>query len=273
MGKRTPGQEAPVTPWVKRLLLANVGVFIGMMMLPRPQLEAFLSATVLVPAQVLVRPWTIVTYMFLHAGLWHLLFNMIALFFFGPRLEARLGSRHFLYLYLLSGFMGAALSVFTPYARIVGASGAVFGVLLGFALYWPHERIYIWAILPVEARWLVIFLTALSLYGGITGAQGGIAHFAHLGGFLGGWIFLKWRDRNTGAARFKRQVEQARAGAGSLGSREVERWRHVPLDQLHPLNREEFERILEKVGARGASSLTPDERGFMNRFVRRNEER
>ncbi len=258
-----------MTPWVKRLLGMNVGVFVGMMLLPPAQLEAFLAATVLVPAEVLVRPWTLVTYMFLHAGLWHLLFNMIALFFFGPRLEARLGSRHFLLLYLASGFVGAFLSVFTPYARIVGASGAVFGVLLGFARYWPRERIYIWAILPVESRWLVVFLTVLSLYGGITGAQGGIAHFAHLGGFLGGWLVLKWREKYTGAARFKQKVERAQAGGPRiLSGREVERWKGVPLDGLHPLNREEFRRILEKAEQRGPGSLTPDERGFMNRFVR-----
>lgn len=261
-----------MTPWVKKLLTANVAVFIGMMLLPPAQLQAFLQATVLVPAELPFRPWTLVTYMFLHAGLWHLVFNMIALFFFGPRLEARLGSRHFLFLYLASGFMGAGLSLLTPHARIVGASGAVFGVLLGFARYWPRERIYIWAILPVEARWLVLFLTALSLYGGITGAQGGIAHFAHLGGFLGGWLFLKWRERNTGAAKFKRKVEQAQVGSVGPGVREVERWRDISLDGLHPLNREEFERILSKVEERGVRSLTPDERGFMNRFARIREE-
>ena len=156
-----------MTYWVRRLVYANVGVFL--LTLTGVLSRQDLNALVLVPALLPVRPWTVITYQFLHAGFWHLLMNMIGLFFFGPRLENRLGSRHFILLYLASGIGGAVLSILTPGAMIVGASGAVFGVLLGFARYWPRERIYVYALIPVEARVLVVFLAGLSLVSGFGG--------------------------------------------------------------------------------------------------------
>ncbi|HZD05091.1 MAG TPA: rhomboid family intramembrane serine protease, partial [Longimicrobiales bacterium] len=115
---------------MKRLLIANVVMFILPQVMP-----ALYYDLALVPTQVFVRPWTVVTYMFLHAGLAHIFFNMIGLFFFGPRLEAWLGGRDFLKLYFLSGIGGAAFTfLFQPQYPVVGASAAVYGVLLGFAL-------------------------------------------------------------------------------------------------------------------------------------------
>ena len=108
------------------------------------------------------RPWTLFTYMFLHAGFMHLLFNMVGLFFFGPRLEARLGSRGFLGLYFLSGLGGAAFTFINFGAPVVGASAAVYGIIIGFAMYWPRELIYIYGIVPVQARWLAAFVVAVS---------------------------------------------------------------------------------------------------------------
>lgn len=251
-----------MTPWVRLLLLTNVAAFFVTAFLPRE----VVNQLVLVPALLPLRPWSVVTYQFLHAGFWHLLFNMIGLFFFGPRLEARIGSRHFVLLYLLSGVGGAVLSILTPRAFIVGASGAVFGVLLGFARYWPRERIYVYALIPVEARVLVIFLAALSLWSGFSGG-GNIAHFAHLGGFAGGWIYLNIMERRSPARRFKRELEKAALGKPS--GRDLERWEEVNRDGLHPINREEYDRVLQKARQLGAPSLTAQERAFMERFVRR----
>lgn len=250
-----------MTPWVRRLLIANVVVFLGMGLIP-PEI---VNQLVLIPALVPFRPWTLITYQFLHAGFVHLLFNMIALFFFGPRLEMRIGSRHFILLYLLSGIAGAVLSVFTPHVAIVGASGAVFGVLLGFARYWPREKIWIWAIFPVEARILVIFLAVMSIWGGISGA-GNVAHLAHLGGFVGGWIYLLVLERRSPARQFRRKLESISAPA--VSGREVARWREVDPSSLHPLNREEFERVLAKAEGHGLSSLSAQERAFMERIAR-----
>jgi len=257
-----------MTPWVTRLLVANVVVFA----LQGAMTPAIFNSLVLVPALLPVRPWTLITYQFLHGGLWHLAFNMLALFFFGPRLEARLGGGRFLGLYLASGIGGAVLSLLTPMSAIIGASGAVFGVLLAFARYYPRERIYIWGILPIESRILVIFLAVFSLWAGFGGAQAGVAHFAHLGGFVGGWIFLKFQERYSPAERFRRRVEAAAlpsrpGGLGGLGGNggELKRWKSVDASGMHPLNREEFERILAKAEAQGAGSLSLQERAFMER--------
>jgi membrane associated rhomboid family serine protease len=203
--------------------------------------------------------------MFLHAGLMHLAFNMIALYFFGPRLEARLGGRRFLTLYTVSGLVAAITSLLTPNAAIVGASGAVYGIMLGFARYWPREQIYIWGVLPVTARWLVIAMTVLSLWGGLSGAGRGVAHFAHLGGFLGGLIYLVWFERRSPAARFRARAAPGRpSGATAM---DVARWAAIRPESLHPVNRDEVERLLRKLAAGGrASALTPDERAFLDRM-------
>jgi Rhomboid family len=138
-----------MTPWVTRLLIANVALFALQSFLP-PLLVEYL---VFVPVYVFSRPWTIITYMFLHGGLSHILFNMLGLFFFGSRVESRLGERRFISLYLISGVFGALASlVFTPRAAVIGASAGVFGVMLAFAWFWPREKIYIWGVIPVEAR-------------------------------------------------------------------------------------------------------------------------
>ncbi|MFQ6045444.1 MAG: rhomboid family intramembrane serine protease [Gemmatimonadales bacterium] len=247
-----------MTPWVTRLLVANVAVFLIAEIFP---LLKFLL--LLRPAYIPFRPWTVVTYMFLHANLWHLFFNMLALFFFGPRLEARLGGGRFLRLYFFSGFMAAIVSlVATPFAAIIGASGAVFGVLLGFARYWPREQIYIWGLLPIEARWLVIAMTALSLWGGFGGIQSGVAHFAHLGGFLGGFLYLKWIELRSPARKFKRLSQPKPATARSS---DVDRWRAIRREGMHPVNQEELDRLLSKIDETGVESLTMDERAFLDR--------
>ena len=216
---------------------------------------------VLVPILIPYRPWTVVTYLFLHAGFAHLFFNMLALYFFGPRLEARIGGRHFIGLYLTSGIVGALVSLVTPTALIVGASGAVFGVMLGFAHYWPRDPVYIWGLLRIEARWLVILMTVMALFGGFTGQQG-IANFAHLGGFAGGFLYLRWMELRSPAARFRAAARRMPRGRED----DLERWRKVRPDTLHPVNREEYERVMAKVEVTGAVSLTPDERAFLDRF-------
>ncbi len=252
-----------MTPWVTRLLIANVAVFFIIML--APQLAYPLS---FVPVFALQRPWTIVTYMFLHAGPGHLLFNMLGLYFLGPRLEARLGGRRFLMLYFVSGIAGALLSIVTPFVRIVGASGAVFGVMLGFAYYWPRAVLYIWGVLPVEARWLVIILTGLSLWMGFSGG-GNIAHFAHLGGFLGGFLYLRWLDYSSPARRFKRKAALGTRPHGTSAQTDVQRWRAIERDRLHEVNQAELDRMLDKISSSGVESLTPEERAFLDRFAAR----
>jgi membrane associated rhomboid family serine protease len=246
-----------MTPWVLRLIIANAVVYV--LSMARPEL---LNTFDFVPVYILARPWTLITYMFLHIGIAHILFNMIALFFFGPRLEAELGGRRFLWLYFISGITGAVLSfVFNPLTPIVGASGAIYGVMLGFAYFWPRERLLIWGIFPIEARLMVILMTALSLFGGFGGAADGIAHFAHLGGFAGGFLYLQWLDRTSRAAKFR-----AKFNTPSPRSADVQRWMSIRREDLHEVNRAELDRIMAKLAATGPSSLTEQERAFLNRF-------
>ena len=246
-----------MTPIVRALLIANVAAFVLQSTLP-----GLANAFVFMPALALVRPWTVVTYMFLHGDLMHLLFNMIALFFFGPRVEDRILSRQFAILYFLSGITGALLSViFSPGSPIIGASGGVFGVMLAFAWFWPHERIFIWGVLPVPARMLVILTTLFALWSGFGGVGGGIAHFAHLGGYLGAFLYLRWLDRKR--TRFKRQATAAPPDA----VRRVAGYTAIDLASVHEVNREEINRILDKITAQGLGSLTPQETTFLASFV------
>lgn len=268
-----------MTPWTARLLFANVAAHVLLAWVVPPQLrQELMQQLAFVPSQLLTRPWTAVTYMFLHADLWHLLFNMIALFFFGPRLELRLGERSFVGLYFVAGLVGALLSwVFMfvglthPMAPIIGASGAVFGVMVGFARYWPREQILIWGVLPVEARWLVAVMTGLALFGGFSGAQAGIAHFAHLGGFLGGWVYLWAADRRVRGRKTITQMVKERTPSGGLGRKRLKRWRQIEVDGLHEVNRENLERIREKMREQGPQSLTRREREFMDRMAERSD--
>ena len=247
-----------MTPVVRTLLIATVGTFFLQMTLPGVE-----RPFVFVPQLVLLRPWSIVTYMFLHGGLGHLFFNMLGLFFFGPRVEERLGGNRFLALYFISGIAGALLSFFLSFnAAIIGASGAVLGVTLAFAYFWPNAPIHIWGVLPVPARLLVIVYGIMDIYGARYGRDN-TAHFAHLGGYAGAFLYLKWLEWRAGTFRKK-------AVAATVPKAEEKRlsgWNKVDRTKVHEVNREELDRILDKISAQGLASLTPQERTFLMHFV------
>lgn len=251
-----------MTPWVTRLLIANVALFALQSFLP-PRLLEYL---VFVPVYVFSRPWTVVTYMFLHGGLSHILVNMLGLFFFGSRVESRLGERRFITLYLISGIFGALASlVFTPRAAVIGASAGVFGVMLAFAWFWPREKIYIWGVLPVESRWLIVFTTVMAVFFGLGGGGAGVAHFAHLGGYVGAWMYLWLIGRNSAQRRFQQRMN---AVEPATARRVVTlRKEQLNLDGVHALTREEVDRILDKISAQGMQSLTTEELRFLSNFA------
>lgn len=242
--------------WTMRLIIANVGLF--MLSLAAPGLQDAMS---LIPAYAILRPWTLVTYMFMHAGVSHILFNMLGLFFFGPRVEDELGGVRYLLLYFISGIMGAVLSFFfTPFVRIVGASGAIYGVFLAYAYFWPRDKIFIWGIIPIEARWLVVGMTGLSLFGGF-GSEGNIAHFAHLGGFVGAYVYLKLIDRRVHRAQTMTTPPVVAVSRGA-----VDRWAKIDGTKLHEVNRGELDRIRLKMSTQGIASLSTQEIAFLDRF-------
>jgi membrane associated rhomboid family serine protease len=248
-----------VTPWVLRLLIANVVIFFVQ------QTSPGLTQTLwFYPPQMLLKPWTLVTYMFLHGGFGHIFFNMITLAFIGPMVEERLGARRFLTLYVVSGIAGALLSsVLARGVPIVGASAAIYGVLLALARFWPRLRLMIYGVIPVEARWLVLIYAAIDLVSGIGGQRLGVANFAHLGGLVGGALYLLFleRGRGAGARRFK-AAATPQVPDPALGN-----WRNVDRNSIHAVNREEVDRILDKISASGIGSLTPQERQFLSNFV------
>jgi len=246
-----------MTLWAQRLLYANIAMFFVQLAVP-----ALADPLVFIPMMVLSRPWSIVTYMFLHGGIMHLAFNMLALYFFGPRVEDRLGSNRFITLYFVSGISGALLSfLLAPHAAIVGASAAIFGVMLAFAWFWPHDQILIWGIVPVEARWLVVITTVLALYSGVRGSAGGVADFAHLGGYAGAFVYLRWIGSARGMKKFQKLA------TSGVKDRALGNWKRVDPKSVHELNREEVNRILDKISASGLGSLTSQEKQFLSNFV------
>ena len=145
-------------------------------------------------------PWQLITYQFIHANFWHIFFNLFALWMFGAELESLWGSRKFLLFYLLCG-IGAALvqlfisPMFSDPRPTIGASGAVYGILLAFGLTFPDRPIFMFPIfIPIPAKFFVLIYAGISLISGFT-SNDGVAHFAHLGGALTGFILLKLGDR------------------------------------------------------------------------------
>src|SRR5882672_774100 len=147
-------------------------------------------------------PWQLVTYGFLHGGFAHIFFNMLGLWVFGSDIERLFGSRYFLAYYfacLVSAALCQLLVVALaggPPVPTVGASGALYGLLLAFGIYFPRRMVVlIFPPIPMPARVFVIVFGGLELLFGVTGTADGVAHFAHLGGMLGGWLVIQYRRR------------------------------------------------------------------------------
>ena len=201
----------PLTPAIKALIIANVAAFLVALVVPTITLHFGLR-----PADVVgsLRLWQLVTYMFLHGGLFHILFNMLALWMFGVELEKMWGSRFFTRFYFIAGG-GAALTTlllsFTPlpfadqlyYSLTIGASGAVYGVLLAYAMYFPHRPIYLYFVFPVPAKYFVMIIGAISLLSSMNGPGGGVAHTTHLGGLIAAYLYLKGGTRTRLLADIK----------------------------------------------------------------------
>jgi membrane associated rhomboid family serine protease len=223
-----------------------------------------------VPGLILVQPWTVITYMFLHGGWLHIIFNMLALYWFGPRVEERLGGASFLALYFISGIAGALLSFAIPATRmvpIVGASGAIMGVMVAFARYWPRVKFYVYGVVPLDA-WLLILIYVIWDVSGAFGIGGaGVAHFAHLGGAAAGFLYLTVRAWLSPARQWRRKVAPSPSPRVFGDGDQVRRWREIRLDDLHPINRDEVVRLLQKIDRTGVRSLTPEERATLDRFA------
>jgi len=254
-----------LTPWVKRLMIANGAIFLATWAMPG--LVDYLAFS---PSRALYQPWTVVTYMFTHGGLAHVFFNLLALFFFGPPVEERWGSREFIKYYFICGLGGAALSfLFAFNSSVVGASAAVYGVMLAFAILWPDIPIYIWGIFPVKAKWLVAALAVLSLLSAFGGSADNVAHFAHLGGFAAGFLYLKF-DSATGNPMQKMQRLVMRRKLKVVPGKPT-----PPREPPRPKRRDddpmldEVDAVLDKISTKGMASLTAEERKLLDEMSRR----
>ena len=141
--------------------------------------------------------WQLVTYLFLHGGFFHILFNMFALWMFGPDLEMLWGESEFLKFYFLTGIGAGVFDVVlntlwgSPFSITIGCSGALYGLLLAFGLIFPNRPIFIWFIIPIKAKWFVLIIGAIEFFSEISGPGSGIAHLAHLGGMLIAYLYLR----------------------------------------------------------------------------------
>jgi membrane associated rhomboid family serine protease len=184
----------PWTPAIKAIIIANVAVFVLTYFAPALQVPLWLNPQDVVHGQV----WRLVTYMFVHDGVFHVLFNMLFLWMFGVELERMWGTRFFLQYYFITGIAAAFTTIvvsFVPlaaleqlyFSRTVGASGAVVAVLLAYGLYFPNREIFIYGIFPLRAKYLLAILGAISLFSG----GNNVAHATHVGGALAGYLYLK----------------------------------------------------------------------------------
>jgi membrane associated rhomboid family serine protease len=201
----------PLTPAIKVLVAANVAAFLLALAVPAVTLRMGLRPADVVGSLAL---WQPATYMFLHSGVFHLLFNMLALWMFGVELERMWGSRFFVKFYFVAG-IGAAVTTmllsFTPfafadqlyYSLTIGASGAVYGVLLGYARYFPHRPIMLYFVFPIPAKYFVMIIGGISLLSAMSGPGGGIAHATHLGGLVAAYLYLKSGARTHLVAEIK----------------------------------------------------------------------
>jgi membrane associated rhomboid family serine protease len=284
-GSQGPGGGAglfgySLTPWVKRLLIANFAVFLVVSVLGLVPFPWVVDTLGFSTPDLFRHPWSVVSYMFVHANQFgHIFFNMLILFFFGPPLERAWGGREFLKFYLVCG-VGAALTSVLLYrwigpVSVIGASGALMGVMLAFALKWPDSRVLLWFIIPVKVKYLVGVIIVLDLLatrsalGGESG--GGVATWAHLGGAATAWIYLRYGDRieakvrrmNPRRAKFGVESGKSSSGAGGQATRR-RRERPVDGDAL-----DEVDRILDKIRDSGIESLTAKEKEYLDDMSRR----
>jgi membrane associated rhomboid family serine protease len=219
--------------------------------------------------------WQLVTYMFMHGDFWHLLLNMFALWMFGMDLENDWGTKRFAWYYVLCG-LGAGISnllispLFGTSGPTIGASGAVYGILLAFGMMYPNRPIFIYFLLPIQAKYFVMIYIALELYNGVTGTMDGIAHFAHLGGAAIGFFILMSGERFAPIQRLWERTKERFVTQEYSGT---SRYRHGEIssdatyfdstNEHDRISQERIDEILDKISQTGYESLTEEEKRML----------
>jgi len=248
-----------LTPIVKRLLIINIAIFIPSYLVPGIGVAldkwfAVYPATIGMSLQV----WRVLSYQFLHGGIGHILMNMLVLYFFGPMLERQWGSKKFLYFYLMCGAMGGLLYTFLVLAGIlpafplVGASGAIYGMLAAGAILFPNLRVYVMGIFPLPLMVLAIIFASISVLQFLGGSNAG-GEAAHLAGMGAGAVYVLWpRWKQKIFYRPKRRP-----------SRKPVKW-DSKINQQRQFQAE-VDRILDKVHESGIASLTRKEKNTLKK--------
>ena len=259
---RSPGFFAQLPPVTGGLIKANVGVFLVFWLLRPGSLYGLLALSLGGIRHGYL--WQPFTYMFLHGGFAHLLFNMFTLYFLGPETERAMGSKHFLAMYLISGLLGGLGWLWLspqPYALCVGASGAIYGVLAAFATLYPRRQLtlLIFFIFPVTlmAWQLVAGLALVEFVLANNDPTSGIAHTAHLAGAFAGFLYIDQLFESTLLRRLWRRLRDYAAQRP-----------HAPSAAPPPPDQAEIDRILDKISAQGIQSLTKAERQTLHRASR-----
>jgi membrane associated rhomboid family serine protease len=248
----------PLPPAVKNLLIVTIFCFVLQLLLGRPFNVIFGLMPALAISHFYI--WQFATYLFLHAGLWHIFFNMLVLWMFGREVEQVLGTRRFTFYYFMCGIGAALCSIpfYSPHTLIIGASGAIFGVMVAFAMLFPDRVItlLLFFILPVsmKAKHLVMILAGVELLTVLANVQGDfIAHFAHLGGALFGFLYMSY-FKHPGSFSFvnfpKKHRRPDSVGSGPDVSSDF---------------RERVDIILDKIYRHGFSSLTEEEKEILRK--------
>jgi len=211
----------PAAKTVKIIILINVAVFLVQIVAQLAGIRAIFVTFALIPWRVTneLTLWQFGTYMFLHGGVFHILFNMLTLYMFGNELERYWGAPRFLRYYLITGIGAGVCSWLAgpeSSIAIVGASGAIYGILLAYGLLYPNRIIYLNLLFPIKVKWMVLIMGVVAFLSSVTGGEPGVAHVAHLGGMLVGYVMLRGRDwlgrylahrENQRREKLKRQFE------------------------------------------------------------------
>jgi len=244
-----------LTRAVRTIILINLVMYIFQHFAP----DGYLRILGLVPAYVLGRGWIwqLVTYMFLHGGLLHLFFNMLFLWMLGSELERYWGRWEFVKYYMVTGAgAGVINALVQPHSTlpIIGASGAIFGLIIAFGMAFPERELLLYFFIRIKAKYFAVVVGALELIGLFALPNAGIARFAHLGGLVVGYFYLTWEKYSYPLRRWhgKRQLKME----DSSRRREEER---------RLKTKAEVDRILDKIGREGLNSLTDRERNFLEK--------
>jgi membrane associated rhomboid family serine protease len=207
-----------LTPVIKKLIIIMAALFF-LQGVVSSQITLYLG---LVPLLVWKKffLWQLVTYIFLHGGISHILFNLLALWMFGGELESYWGSGKFLRYFLFCGIgAGICTVVFSPYQFIpvVGASGAIYGILLAFGWLFPNRLIYVYFLVPIPAKYFVIIFGLIELYASMQGTGGGVAHLTHLGGLIFGILYMAYPTLRQKLRREYNRRKWSQRGPGNGG--------------------------------------------------------